>query len=125
MKLQDIQIQISELSNDLKNLKSTKDVSAVVLLLLLLLKYVGDIKIGSTDDDINLDAEEESSDDAVEAVNRIICNTSSDILLLNMDKKMQIALLEEFTANAADIEMPIMEKCGSDNRLMADVEHIE
>ncbi|KMP05359.1 heat shock protein 70 [Coccidioides immitis RMSCC 2394] len=163
MKLQDIQIQISELSNDLKNLKSTKDVSAVavqqlikkfqkkftennsenIYRLLLLLKYVlkqdkdqeqddkaiilkyGDIKIGSTDDDINLDAEEESSDDAVEAVNRIICNTSSDILLLNMDKKMQIALLEEFTANAADIEMPIMEKCGSDNRLMADVEHIE
>ncbi|KMP10188.1 hypothetical protein CISG_09318 [Coccidioides immitis RMSCC 3703] len=58
-------------------------------------------------------------------VNRIICNTSSDIPLSNMNKKTQMALLEEFTANTANIKMPIMEKHGSDNRLIADSGHLK
>ncbi|EAS28529.3 uncharacterized protein CIMG_12956 [Coccidioides immitis RS] len=87
-------------------------------------EFQDDIEIDSTDEDVDADFEE-NINNAVETVNKIICGISSDIPLPFMDKDIRKVLLEEFTKNAVDIEILFVKKCRSDNRLIADAEHLE
>ncbi|KMU74342.1 hypothetical protein CISG_10213 [Coccidioides immitis RMSCC 3703] len=87
-------------------------------------EFQGNIEIDSTDEDVDADFEK-NTNNAVETVNKIIHEISSDISLSSMDKDTRKVLLEEFTKNAVNIEILFVEKHRSNNRLIADAEHLE
>ncbi|QVM05874.1 hypothetical protein D8B26_000581 [Coccidioides posadasii str. Silveira] len=87
-------------------------------------EFQDNIEIDSTDEDVDADFEK-NINNAVETVNKIIHEISSDISLSSMDKDTRKVLLEEFTKNAVNIEILFVEKHRSNNRLIADAEHLE
>ncbi|EAS34699.3 uncharacterized protein CIMG_00053 [Coccidioides immitis RS] len=127
MKLLIIQAEISLLNNNLENLESTDDVSTIrsaswqlkqekdyldaqddpaakteaeaAITVVIGKEFQGNVKIGSTNKDIDTNFEE-NTNDAIKTMNKIIYRISSDIPLSSMDKDMRKASLEEFTKNA-------------------------
>ncbi|KJF59927.1 uncharacterized protein CIMG_12590 [Coccidioides immitis RS] len=87
-------------------------------------EFQGNIEIDFTDENVDADFEK-NINNAVETVNKIIHEMSSDISLSSMDKDTRKVLLEEFTKNAVNIEILFVEKHRSNNRLIADAEHLE
>nr|KMM63664.1 hypothetical protein CPAG_00018 [Coccidioides posadasii RMSCC 3488] len=87
-------------------------------------EFQDNIEINSTDEDVDADFEK-NINNAVETVNKIIHEISSDISLSSMDKDTRKVLLEEFIKNAVNIKILFVEKHRSNNRLIADAEHLE
>ncbi|KMO99860.1 LOW QUALITY PROTEIN: hypothetical protein CIRG_00003 [Coccidioides immitis RMSCC 2394] len=81
-------------------------------------EFQGNVEIDSTDEDKN-------TNNAVEIMNKIIHEISSDIPLPSINKDMRKALLEKFTKNAVNIKIPFVEKHRSDNRLIANAKYLE
>ncbi|KMP02573.1 hypothetical protein CISG_10155 [Coccidioides immitis RMSCC 3703] len=87
-------------------------------------EFQDDIEIGPTDEDVDTNFEE-NTNDAVKTVNKIIHEISFNIPLPSIDKDTRKVLIEEFTKNTVNIKMLFVEKCRSDNRLMANTKHLE